>query len=244
MLPFLVLVALISGNSAQTQSTGCTCGGTELKLADQVHCFQIIPGTGGSWVSADAKCGAHGGFLAHINSSSLISQLKSYIDANYKNPLMVGETVGNVQTKLVALMCPNNQYSSVLSSSVISSLFTGNLTTTNRCVFLQKWDYKLHYGACEATADVLCDFRDDGKARRCLRCAVELYQYDHFYHHYLNYAHHICQFLNDFVFYNDDFFHTEYEEYKAAHNSARRKQQFQYEHDHERDNADLSVVHD
>jgi hypothetical protein len=130
-----------------------------LTLSGQVHCFEIIHGSGESWVSGDEKCASHGGYLAHLNSANLISQLKTYISANYQKPLMIGATVGNVNTGLVALMCPSNQFSSIVNTSVLSSLFVGNASTVDRCVFLEKSDFKLHYLACDTDADILCDFR-------------------------------------------------------------------------------------
>ena len=61
------------------ESKACTCDGIEISQNDQKHCYQIIRNTGNSWVNADEKCSSIGGFLAHINATTLYDQLNVYI---------------------------------------------------------------------------------------------------------------------------------------------------------------------
>ena len=48
-------------------------------MSDQTHCFEIQRNSGGSWVSADTKCAEVGGFLVHIDNTSLYTQLEDYV---------------------------------------------------------------------------------------------------------------------------------------------------------------------
>uniref|UniRef100_A0AC35GR78 C-type lectin domain-containing protein n=1 Tax=Panagrolaimus sp. PS1159 TaxID=55785 RepID=A0AC35GR78_9BILA len=136
----------------------CSCDGIEIAQSDQKHCYQIIRNSQNSWTKADEKCSSIGGFLAHINSTTLYNQLNEYILKNYERPLMTGATVANVELDLVALMCPSNVFYSLLSNSFVSSFFQGNPSITDRCTFIvNNTTKKLQYMPCDIKADILCD---------------------------------------------------------------------------------------
>jgi hypothetical protein len=60
----------------------CDCPGTQANVSGHSFCFEIQHTTSKlTWSNADEKCASLGGFLAHVDSSSLINTLKPYIQA-------------------------------------------------------------------------------------------------------------------------------------------------------------------
>ncbi|CAD5214332.1 unnamed protein product [Bursaphelenchus okinawaensis] len=135
--------------------TSCTCSGTNLSIDGEETCFQVVEDSGGSWSSADKKCSNLGGFLAHVTNKTLLTDLKSLVNSS-SSRYMVGHVVGNVEYNMIAYMCPNNAYKSLMNDSTISQVATGNATTNSTCMFFETSDSKLHYGNCNQQSDVIC----------------------------------------------------------------------------------------
>ncbi|KAI6216015.1 hypothetical protein M3Y94_00453600 [Aphelenchoides besseyi] len=136
----------------------CSCPGQRLNVGKHDSCFQIERNAGGSWTAADKKCSSMGGFVAHIDSPDLLNSLKSYIQENYQQKLMTGGLVGNAEYQLIAMMCPNNSFLGILNTTIASDIINANTSAASgSCLFLENSDYKLHYGNCNVSSDVLCE---------------------------------------------------------------------------------------
>ncbi|KAI6202139.1 hypothetical protein M3Y96_00916800 [Aphelenchoides besseyi] len=151
-----LVVAYILIDFANGQS--CTCPGQRLNVAKHDSCFQIERNAGGSWTAADQKCSSMGGFVAHIDSPTLLNSLKSYIQQNYQQKLMTGGLLGNAEYQLIAIMCPNNSFLGILNTTIASDIINANTSAASgSCLFLENSDYKLHYDNCNVSSDVLCE---------------------------------------------------------------------------------------
>ncbi|KAI6171471.1 hypothetical protein M3Y97_01048100 [Aphelenchoides bicaudatus] len=156
---FVLLVFLEFKAHAQSQT--CTCPGAQVQVSSHNFCFQIQHSSNSTWADADQKCLSLGGFLAHLDSDELIDDIKSYVQSNYQLPLLTGGLLGNSEYQLIAMMCPNNTFMNLLNTSIASEIINNATNTNGSCLFLQNSDYKLHYGNCNSTYDILCQIPMD-----------------------------------------------------------------------------------
>ncbi|CAD5220467.1 unnamed protein product [Bursaphelenchus xylophilus] len=151
--------------AASTMPNECGCNGVTTEVDGDKTCFEIADHSGGNWRNADQKCADKNGFVAHIMDERMLTTLKNYVKSNYKRPIMVGHIVGNAEYSLIAYMCPNNSYKDLMDNSVIDQTINGNSTDNATCLFIENSDYKLHYGTCTMTADVLCEIPLESDSR-------------------------------------------------------------------------------
>ena len=59
----------------------CMCPGVRLNVSGHDSCFAIERNAGGSWANADRQCLLQGGFIAHIDTPTLLVSLKPYMQS-------------------------------------------------------------------------------------------------------------------------------------------------------------------
>ncbi|KAI6233887.1 hypothetical protein M3Y99_00858000 [Aphelenchoides fujianensis] len=158
----LVLATLLS-DLALAQAPTCTCPGQQVNVSGHASCFQVVRDSGGSWTAADKKCSNLGGFIAHVDSPALLGNLTSYIQQNYQQQLMTGGLVGNAEYQLIAMICNNHQWRSFFHRKPNDqfAVFRTHRPLPAAACFCRNTDFKLHYGNCNETSDVLCEIPMD-----------------------------------------------------------------------------------
>ncbi|CAJ0583117.1 unnamed protein product, partial [Mesorhabditis spiculigera] len=142
-----------TGSWATLYGENCTCGG---QVIDQ-HCYEIHMLTTPGWVAADDACTAVGGHMAIFLNESQTQSVLSYLQGRISEPILIGIVVANVETALLAGVCPGNQYYGLIPDVIGENFLEGNYSNGDRCSYVEPSDYKIGFGDCNASTIVLCD---------------------------------------------------------------------------------------
>uniref|UniRef100_A0A915B9N3 Uncharacterized protein n=1 Tax=Parascaris univalens TaxID=6257 RepID=A0A915B9N3_PARUN len=75
----------------------------------------------------------------------------------YLAPIMLGYTVGNAQQNLIAVLCQDNTFMSLLDNTFTKQLISGEPSDEERCIYIKEPDFKMYFLPCDTTSQILCD---------------------------------------------------------------------------------------